>query len=85
MLEFLNLKPETFGLDFSDTSLKLVKVEKVLGKQEIVSFSEVFLKPNIIKNGEIRDKEGLAREIKQLLSSVKGKKLDTNCLVASLP
>jgi type IV pilus assembly protein PilM len=85
MLEFLNLKPETFGLDFSDTSLKLVKIEKVLGKQGIVSFSEVFLKPGVIKNGEIRDREGLAAEIRQLLSGVKGKKLNTDCPVASLP
>lgn len=85
MLDFLNLKPETFGLDFSDTSLKLAKIEKSLGKQELVSFSEVFLKPNIIKNGEIRDKEALAAEIRQLLLSVKGKKLNTNCLIASLP
>lgn len=85
MLEFLTLKPEAFGLDFSDLSLKIVNLEKKWGKFRLVSFGETPIKPGVIKNGEIKDKKSLVGIIKKAISGIKGKKLKTKYLIASLP
>lgn len=81
----LNLKPETFGLDISDLSLKIIKLKKRGKFFELASFGEEKNKPGIIKNGEIKDKKELIRIIKKATSEVKGEKLKTKYVVASLP
>ena len=75
MLESLTLKPETFGLDISDLSLKIIKLKKRGKTFDLVSFGEEEIKPGIIKSGEIRDEEKLAEIIKESLKKVQGKKL----------
>lgn len=85
MFKILDLKPEAFGLDFSDLSLKIVKLEKKWGKLRLASFGETAIKPGIIKNGEIKDKKSLVGIIKKAISGIKGKKLKTKYLIASLP
>jgi len=85
MLEFLTLKPEAFGLDISDLSLKLVKLKKTGKILALASFGEEKIKPGIIKEGEIKDEEKLAEIIKTSIKKVKGEKLRTKYVVASLP
>lgn len=85
MLEFLTLKPESFGLDISDLSLKLIKLKKRGKYLKLVSFLEEEIKPGIIKEGEIRDEEGLVKIIKNALPKVKGEKLKTKYVIVSLP
>jgi type IV pilus assembly protein PilM len=85
MLEILNLKPEAFGLDISDLSLKIVKL-KQRGKFYVsASFGEERIKPGIIKEGEVKDKERLAEIIKTAVRKVRGEKLKTKYVIASLP
>lgn len=85
MLDFLNLKPEAFGLDISDASLKIVKLKKRGRFFDLSSFGEEKIRPGIVKCGEIKDEKTLAKIIKESLKKVKGEKLKTNYVVADLP
>ena len=85
MFNFLNLKPEAFGLDFSDLSLKIIKLEKKGGGFALASYGEIPLKPGIIKKGEVKDEKLLVKVIQKLINSVKGKKINSKYVVASLP
>lgn len=85
MLEFLTLKPEAFGLDISDLSLKIVKLKKRGKIFDLASFGEQPIKPGIIKKGEIKKEEDLIKIIKDALPRVKGQPIKTKYVVASLP
>lgn len=85
MLNYLTLKPETFGLDISDFSLKIIKLKKKKNKFELVSYGETKIKPGIIEKGKIKNEKLLAATIKMALSNVKGEKLKTKYVIASLP
>ncbi|NVM20025.1 MAG: hypothetical protein HWN80_20155, partial [Candidatus Lokiarchaeota archaeon] len=45
MLELLTLKPEAFGLDISDLSLKIIQLKKTRNFFDLVSFGETEIKP----------------------------------------
>ena len=85
MLRFLTLKPEAFGIDISDLSLKIAKLKRKGNFFRLASFGEEKIKPGIIKNGEVKDEDKLAEAIKAAVRKVKGEKLQTNYLIASLP
>ncbi len=85
MFNFLSLEPETFGLDINDTSLKVVKLRKKRGFLRPVSFNEKNIPLGVIKDGIIKDEKALIKIIGELLSSVKGEKINTKYVVASLP
>jgi len=85
MFKSLSLKPESFGLDFSDLSLKIVKLKKRGKFFSLASWGEVKVKPGIIEEGEIKNETALVEIIKEGLNKVKGKKLKTRNVVASLP
>lgn len=85
MLDFLNLKTESFGLDISDLTLKIVKLKRKKGKFELASFGTKEIKPGIIKKGEIIKQEELAEVIKSAVKEVHKEKLKTKYVVASLP
>lgn len=87
MLNFLTLKSEAFGLDISDLSLKIIKLffKKKREAFGLASYGEEKIKPGIIKGGEIKDEEALVKIIKNALAKVKGEKLKTKYVVASLP
>lgn len=81
----LNLKIKGFGLDISDRSIKLIKIERRRKQKVIVSFSKMEIPPNIIKAGEIKDIEKFASLVKKLIRETRGKKIDSPYVVASLP
>lgn len=85
MLDFLTLKPEVFGIDISDLSLKIIKLKKNKGSLKLASFGEAEIKPGIIEGGEIKDEDALSEIIKKALSQVKGQKIKTKYVIASLP
>ena len=84
-MDFLALKPEAFGLDISDLSLKIIKLKKKRGISSLASFGEAEIKPGIIKGGEIKDEEKLAQIIREAIKKVRGEKLKTRYVVVSLP
>lgn len=85
MREFLTLKPEAFGLDISDLSLKIIKLKRKRGDLTLASYGEEKINPGLIKGGEIKDEESLVKIIKDALTKIKGEKLATEYVVASLP
>ena len=85
MPKFLKLTPETFGLDISDASIRIVKLEKKGNHFALSSYGEAELKSGIIRRGRIRDEEALSLSIKEAVSNVSGEKLKTKYVVASLP
>ena len=84
MLEFLSLKPESFGLDLSDLSLKIAKLKKRRNFLKLASWGEVKIKQGIIEQGEIKNETALIKIIKQGLNRVKGG-LNTRNVIVSLP
>jgi len=85
MFDFLSLKPDIFGLDINDRSIKIVKLKKKRGFFKLDSLNDVDVKEGVIEEGAIKDEKGLAETIKKACSSVKGKKLNTKYAIASLP
>jgi type IV pilus assembly protein PilM len=85
MIEFLNLKPQTFGLDISDSSLKIIKLKKKRKSFGLASLGEQKIKEGIIKDGEIKNPEELIKIIKESLLKVEGEKLRTKYVISSLP
>jgi len=84
-MDFLSLKPEAFGLDVSDLSLRIAKLKKKGRFFRLVSWGETKIKPGLVEEGEIKDEIALAKAIKQTLVKIKGEKIKTKHLIASLP
>lgn len=84
-MEFFPLKPETFGIEISDSSIKIAKLKKRGRKVFLSSFSKIDLEKGVVEKGIIRDEEKLALFIKKALNSCIGEKIKTKYLVASLP
>ena len=86
MLKFLDLKLDMFGLDISDSSVKLLKLnKKKSGFFEIEFFGQTDIDPGIVEGGEIKNEEALVLAIKKVCASYDGKKLGAKYVVASLP
>jgi len=85
MLEYLTLKPEAFSLVVSDQSLRIIKLKKRGGFLDLASFTEAKIEPGVIEAGEIKDQDNLAEIIKETLRKIKGERLKTNYITASLP
>jgi len=85
MLEYFSIKREIFGLDISDLSLKIIHLKKNKKELELACFGETKIEPGIIKNGEIKDTNKLARIIETGIRQVKGEKINTKYVITSLP
>jgi len=85
MFEILNLKPDSFGLDISDLSLKIAKFKKKKNYLSLVSFGEKNIAKGIIEEGEVKDEKALTEIIKNFVTEVNGEKLRTKYVVMSLP
>lgn len=85
MFNLFNLNPEYFGLDISDLSLKIVKLQKKKGVFRLASFSEKEIPKGIIDSGEIKDENALAKLIKESLCIVSGERIQTKYVICSLP
>lgn len=79
------LESQSFGLDISDLSLKIIKLEKTGEGLRLSSFGETRIPPGIIEGGEVKKAENLAEIIKKSLKEVKGKKIKTKYVISSLP
>lgn len=64
-MKLFNLKPESFALDISDPSLKVVKLNQSGNNIRLGSFGEIRLQPGIIKKGEIKREDDLIDAIKK--------------------
>ena len=85
MFKFLTLKEEAFGLDINDSSLKIVKLKKKRKGFALISYNQFEVTPGIVEDGAIKDEAAMAKIIKSACSSVRGRKLKTKYVIASLP
>ena len=77
-------KPEAFGLDISDRSLKMVKLAKTKGELKLSSFGNWPVPPGIIEEGEIKDKKRFGEIIKKVSQEIK-QKTKLKSAICSLP
>ena len=84
-MQLLDLKYGAFGLDISDSSVKIVKLEKKRGKFVVASYGQTKLKPGTVELGIIKNAKELAEAIRLVYKTVKGKKLKAEHAVISLP
>lgn len=85
MLNVFSSKLESFGLDFSDFSLKFAKLAQRGNDYELVSCGEVEVPRGIMEKSEIKDEKKLSQIIRQGLESVQGKKIKDRYVISSLP
>ncbi|MDD5606407.1 MAG: pilus assembly protein PilM [Candidatus Pacebacteria bacterium] len=81
MLDFLTLKPESFGLEISESYLRIIK----LNKKGLASWAEQELEPGIISGGDLKKEKEFSDNLANLLKNVKGESLKTNYVIVSLP
>lgn len=84
-MEFLSLKQKAFGLDISDLSFKVAKLEKKGGFLSLASFGNFPIRTGVIEKGEIKQKKSLVNIIKESIPKVWGKPIKEKDVVASLP
>jgi type IV pilus assembly protein PilM len=85
MLEYFSIKREVFGLDISDLSLKITQLKKDKRGLKLASFGETKIEPGVIKSGEIKNDNTLARTIETAIKQVRGEKIRTKHVIVSLP
>lgn len=85
MINFLTLKTEAFGVDFSDSSLKIASLKKKGSFFKLKSWGESDLGIDIIEEGEIKDEDKLSQAIKAGIANVKGEKIKNKNVVAAFP
>ncbi|MDP2641513.1 MAG: type IV pilus assembly protein PilM [Candidatus Yanofskybacteria bacterium] len=82
---FSKLYQDAFGLDVSDFTLKIAKLSQREGTKALTSFGEYAVGEELVKNGEVQNKDQLASTIISACQSVQGEPLGTPYVVASLP
>lgn len=85
MLNFLSLKRTAFGLDISDSSIKVAQLRSERGFLRFASFGNFSIKSGLVSDGKIENKDELAMIIKDCVRKTKGKRIRTKNVIASLP
>lgn len=86
MLDFFNLKTEAFGLEITDSNVRIIKLlKKKKGKILFSSVSCIELKVGTVKNGIIKDAKSLSESLKDAIKKAKGEKIKTKYAIAALP
>src|ERR1041384_3494150 len=85
MRKFLTLEKEFFGLDISDLSVKMVKLQKKSTSFILESFNSMDVNPGIMQGGLIQNEDAMVKIITSLCKNAKGEKIKTKYVVASLP
>lgn len=88
-MSFLNKKifggNDILGLDLSDLSVKVLKIEKIGKMERVVSFANVPIVGGAISDGEIKDKQQVANVIKKALQISGPERIRTKKVICSLP
>lgn len=74
-----------FGLDISDFSIEVLRLERKAGKLYLEVYGRVKLERGIVKDGKILKKEKLKEKIKELIQNTKPQPLKGNQIILSLP
>src|SRR4051812_26307707 len=80
---FGNKKVKAFGLDISDTSIKVMQLEEEHGHLSPTAFADVQLSDKVISNHMIASEDRLADNITRAVSSAR--KIATEYVICSIP
>ena len=80
-----DINPPAFGLDISDLSIKAVMLAHNRNYTRLGGFNGIAIPPGIVTNGEMIDVKKAAAAVTDALKNVKGKKITSRYVVASLP
>lgn len=83
--KILNDSSKVFGLDLSDLSVKVVKLEDNGTSEYIASYASVALASGSINDGEIQQKDQVVAAIKKAIEIAGPEKLKTQKVICSLP
>ena len=81
----ISARPSAFGLDISDSSIKVVQLRKKGKNFDLKSFNRIPIPEGIIKEGEVKQEKKLIEIIKKSIDKVKGEPIKTPYAVCSLP
>jgi len=84
-MELLDLTYKAFGLDISDSYIKIIKLNKKRGKLSVSSAIQTDIKPGIVESGIIKNEKALAEAIRLSCNKAKGEKIKTKYVAFSLP
>ena len=84
-MKLFSHKIESLGLDVSDLSLKIVKLEKEGAFLKLSAFGEKCLPVGVVSKGVIKNEKVLGQAIKQLVGATNGGKSNVRQVVCSLP
>jgi len=84
MFDSSNINSPAFGLDISDSSIKIIQLKKNRKLFKLVSWGETQIEPGVIENGEIRNEDKFLELLKQTIKNIKGEKIKTKNAVISL-
>ena len=85
MVEFLSLSNKSFGLEITDTSVRLMEVARRGNKIAAVVAGWAQIPEGAVKDGNIKNEEKLVLAIKEAMAKSAGGKITTRRVVMSLP
>jgi type IV pilus assembly protein PilM len=83
--KIINLEDRCFGMELSDFSVKVFQLEERGNVDVIRSFAYKEIKPGIVDNGKIINKEKVVEIITQAIKSAGPKKINTKKVICSVP
>lgn len=84
-MPIMNPKIRAFGIDLSDLSVKIIKLDQKRKGLVLASFGREEIKPGLIEDGEIKQEGELIETIKKALKETRGGRLNSDFCTASLP
>ncbi|MFA6375932.1 MAG: type IV pilus assembly protein PilM [Candidatus Paceibacterota bacterium] len=81
----MSLSKDAFGLEITDTTVRVMKFALRGGKAVAVSAGLASIAPGIMKDGDIKDENGLVGAIKEAVGGLSGERIKTKRVVVSLP
>ena len=81
----LNQQNKAFGLDISDSALRLAQLGNLGKKVSLRAYSQVDLPAGCIVDGEIKDSKAFLEKLNELIKTKKGKERLSRQVVAVLP
>ena len=85
MFDSFIIKPTAFGLDISDSSLKIIQLKKRGKSFALASFGETKMEPGIIEQGDIKNEKALSENIRKAVKEACGERIRTKRAIISLP
>jgi len=85
MYNLLGIKPNGFGLEIEDGSLKAIMLKKTRKGAKVVSCAARQMKKSVVQDGQVINKQELASEIGKLLASAKPGPIKSKFVVFSIP